>query len=83
MRTLDTTSEAHAAQLGIYRRMTVGRKLELACELCDLARERTLRGIQARNPTLSPAEARAEMLRDVLGEEAYAAAFGNLGRQVA
>lgn len=63
--------------------MTVGRKLELACDFCDLGRERILHGIRMRDPTLSAAEARRRMLREILGEDAYEAAFGGPGRHVA
>ncbi len=70
-------------QIEVFRRMTVGRKLELACELCDLGRERILGALVARNPALSPDGARRAMLREVLGEVAFAAAFDGEGRQVA
>lgn len=81
MRPLDTSPEAHAVQLAVYRRMSVGRKLELACELCDLGREQMLHGILARDPTLSRQEAQRTLLRQLLGAELYDAAFGSgLGR---
>jgi hypothetical protein len=77
MRPLDTTPEAHAAQLAVYRRMSTGQKLELACELCDLGREQMIHGILARNPRLSRQDAWREMLLQLLGVELYAAAFGS------
>ena len=78
MRPLDTSPEAHQVQLAVYRRMSVGRKLELACELCDLGREQMLNGIIARNPTLSREEAQHEMLRQLLGLDLYEAAFARV-----
>jgi hypothetical protein len=83
MRAADTSPEAHAAQLEAYRRMSVERKLEVACELCELGREQIVQGFLARDPSLSRAEAELEMLRLLLGEESFEASFGSRARRTA
>jgi hypothetical protein len=50
MRARDTTPEAHAFQLAVYRRMTPRQRYELAVDLSDTARLLSLDGIRARHP---------------------------------
>lgn len=57
MRSRDTTPDAHAAQLAVYRRMTVDQKLALALAMSDEARQTSLDGIRARHPEYDDATA--------------------------
>ncbi len=51
------------------------RRAELAFEMSEQAREISIQGIRARDPELSYAEARAKLLRRLLGAELYDAAY--------
>ena len=55
--------EAEAMQLEILRRMTGSRRLEIALEMTDLAREFSKAGIRARHPDWSEQQVNRELLR--------------------
>ncbi len=74
MRPRDTSPEARRVQLEAYRRMGPERRVALAIELSNQAREIALAGIRARNPELSQSEAQRILSRRTLGEELYRAA---------
>lgn len=71
MRPRDTTPEAHAFQLAVYRRMTVDRRLELALEMSDAARRTSLDGIRARHPEYDEHTAVRALFRLLHGDELY------------
>lgn len=50
MRSRDTTPEAHAVQLGVYRRMTPRQRFDVAVDLSDTARQLSLDGVRSRHP---------------------------------
>lgn len=50
MRSRDTTPEAHAFQLAVYRRMTPRQRFDATVDLADTARRLSLDGIRARHP---------------------------------
>lgn len=50
MRSRDTTPEAHAFQMAVYRKMTTRQRFGAAVELADTARRLSLDGIRARHP---------------------------------
>lgn len=76
MRPRDTSPEAHRVQLEILGKMDLSRRLELALEFCDMGREILIDGILLRDPALSREHARLQMLRQVIGEPLFSAAFG-------
>lgn len=75
MTSRDTSEAARGVQLAALRAMEPGRRAELAFEMSEQAREITIQGILARDPQLSHAEARARLLRRLLGPELYDAAY--------
>lgn len=74
----DTTPEAEAVQLEIYRRMPGRRKLELMEEANRRAREQALAGLRLRHPDASPEELFRRLMDLTLGEELAHEAFGPL-----
>ena len=76
MRSRDTTREALDAQRTAQRRLGPARRVELAFEMSEQAREIAIRGALAREPGLRPEEARARLLRRLLGDALYRAAWG-------
>lgn len=72
MRSRDTTPEAHAFQLAVYRRMTIDRRLELALEMSDAARRTSLDGILARHPEYDEPMAVRALFRLLHGDALYA-----------
>jgi HEPN domain-containing protein len=75
MRPRDTTREAFDAQRAAWRRLGPARRVELAFEMSEQAREISIRGALAREPGLAPEEARARLLRRLLGDALYRAAW--------
>jgi hypothetical protein len=75
MRSRDTSSEAHAVQRGVQRRLGAARRVELAFEMSEQARELSIQGVMAREPGLSQEQARARVLRSLLGESLYDSAW--------
>ena len=81
MTSRDTSVAARDVQLAALRAMGPARRAELALEMSEQAREITIQGILARNPELSYAEARAQLLRRLLGPELYDAAYPPSGQR--
>jgi hypothetical protein len=71
MRSRDTSAEAHAVQLAVYRRMTLEQRLTLTVELADAARATSLDGIRRRHPEYDEATAVRALFRLVHGDELY------------
>jgi hypothetical protein len=78
VRSPDTTPEAHAIQLAIYRRMSTDERLTLAWEMSEAARRTTIDGIRARHPDYDEATAMRAMFRLVHGAELYAKVWPHL-----
>lgn len=74
----DTSPEAEAVQIEIYRRMPMGRKLELVEEANRTARTLALAGLRIRYPEASPEELHRRLMDLLLGEELAAAVYGPL-----
>jgi hypothetical protein len=72
---MDTSPDARRAQLHAYAALGASRRVELAHELSEDARTIAVQGIRSRAPHLSPEEARSILLRRLLGEELFRAAF--------
>jgi hypothetical protein len=71
----DTSSEARVVQREAQRRLGGAARLELAFEMSEEARRISIAGLLSRHPGLSGAEARARVLRRILGPALYAAAY--------
>jgi hypothetical protein len=65
----DTSPEAAALQVEIYRRMSGEQRLKLAFEMSDLARELTLSRLRSEHPDWSDWELKRELLRYAFGSE--------------
>jgi len=72
---LDTSSEAREVQLEAVRRMPPEERLQRGLELTELVRELLAAGVRARHPEYSPEEVRLTVIRIVLGEELFRAAY--------
>ena len=71
----DTTPEAREAQLAAYRAMGSARRLQLAFEVSERAREISIDGMMARHPELTWSEARLRVIRRLLGDALFEAAW--------
>jgi len=71
----DTAPEAAEVQRAVHRRLGPARRAELAFEMSEEARRVSVAGLRARDPSLSAEEARARVLRQILGDALYAAAY--------
>jgi len=72
----DTSVEAEAVMLEIYRKMPAWRRLELLDEACALSMELARTGLRRRNPHASE-EAIERLLRDLmLGADLAAVVYG-------
>ncbi len=75
MRALDTTPEADAVQLGIYRRMTPGARLRAGLELTEISRRLVIAGIRQRHPEYDENQVRLAMIRLWIGPELFCEAY--------
>ena len=75
----DTSTEAAAAQLAMYRSMTGSERSSAALEISSLARELTWSGIQARNPAWTDRQITVEFVRIVYCDDLAVLAYGNDG----
>jgi hypothetical protein len=74
MRSRDTAPDAHRVQLEAYRQMGPARRVQLAIEMSERAREIAIEGTLARSPGMSREEARERVLRQILGDALFEAA---------
>ena len=75
---IDTTPDAEAVQVDVYRRMTAQRKIELIEEENRTARELALAGLRQRHPEAGPEELFRRLMDLMLGEELAAQVYGPL-----
>jgi len=80
MRSRDTSEEAHAVQLAVHRAIGPAERVRLAFEMSARSREIAIAGILAREPGLAREEARARVLRRILGDALFEAAYVERGR---
>lgn len=71
----DTTPEAEAIQVAVWRRLGASRRLELALQISEQAREMTRSGIRSRHPDYSEREVEIALRCLLLGEELFRAAW--------
>jgi hypothetical protein len=74
----DTTPEAEAVQMEIYRRMTAEQKLRLVFEANELNRALLRAGLEKRYPEAGPEEIRRRLFGLLLGEELATRVYGPL-----
>ena len=74
----DTTREAEAVQLEIYRRMPAGRKIQLVFEAIEMSRDLARAGLRSRYPEAGPEEIRRRLFDLVLGRELAQRVYGPL-----
>jgi len=65
----DTTPDAAAVQVAIYRAMSPAKRCELAAAMSVASRRIALAGIRARHPEYDDAQARHALFRLLLGDE--------------
>jgi hypothetical protein len=75
MRSRDTHREALDVQCAALRRLGPARRVELAFEMSEQARAVSIQGAIAREPGLTPEAARQRLLRRLLGDALYRAAW--------
>jgi hypothetical protein len=75
MRARDTSAEAAAAQIEVYRRMTPGARLRVALELTELSRRLLAAGVRRRHPEYDADEVRLATIRLWIGAELYRQAY--------
>ena len=80
MRAADTTTNEHAVQLAVYRRLGAARRIELAAEMSEDARRVSLAGIGARHPGYGPQERLWALRRLLLGDELFGRAWPSAPR---
>ena len=72
---LDTTIDAHAAQVAAWRRMGPERRMALALEMSNDIREVARAGIRHRHPEYDDEQVRWALYRLVLGEALFSKAY--------
>jgi len=72
----DTSPEAQRVQYDLYRRMPLGRRLELVFDMCDTGRLLAMAGLRMRHPNTSEEETWHLWARQHLGEELYEQVYG-------
>jgi hypothetical protein len=71
----DTSPEAWAVQVAIWRRMGPEGRATQACRTIDAARRTTLDAIRARHPEYDEGQARLALMRLLYGDDLYARAW--------
>jgi hypothetical protein len=75
--TLDTSHDAHRAQMRWYARLSPAEKVSLAERLSEDVREVARAGIRARHPEYGPAEVELALLQLLYGDELVGKAFAS------
>jgi hypothetical protein len=75
MQSRDTSPAASEVQRKVHRQLGPAARVEMAFAMSQSAREISITGMMDRDPTLTYPEARARLLRRLLGTELYEAAF--------
>ena len=74
----DTSDEARAVMVEIYRAMTPARKIQLVDDANRTARQLALTGLRARHPDEARSKLRRRLLGLVLGEDVACEIYGPL-----
>lgn len=70
MRAADTSPEAHARQIQLYREAGTQRRAEMVDEMSELVRELARAGVRSRHPEFSEEQVTAEVRRIFYGAAA-------------
>jgi hypothetical protein len=73
----DTSPEAQRVQYDLYRRMPLGRRLELVFDMCDTGRLLAMAGLRMRHPNASGEELTRLWARQHLGRELFERVYGD------
>jgi len=71
----DTTPEAEQVQLEIFRRMGPEKRLQAGIELSQLCRKLLLEGVRMRHPEYDERQAKLAVIRLILPENLFLAAY--------
>lgn len=74
-RPLDTSPEAERVQIEIFRNMTPERRLRAAAELTQLVRKLMADGVRTRHPDYDEESVRLAVIRLILPEKLFLAAY--------
>lgn len=77
----DTSREAAAIQIEIYRQMPPDQRLDLACRMSDAARELSEAGVRSRHSDYTDREVRLAVIRMMLGDELFQKAYPGIDVQ--
>jgi hypothetical protein len=72
----DTTPEARRVLYDLYRQMPLGRRLELAFDMCDTGRCLALAGLRMRYPGATQGQLQRLWARQHLGTELFERVYG-------
>jgi hypothetical protein len=75
MRPLDTTPDAHEAQLAVLRRMSLDERMSIVLEMMDEGFELVKDGIRMRHPEYEERYVFLAMVRLLHGDELFAKAW--------
>jgi hypothetical protein len=76
----DTSPEARRVLYDLYRRMSLGRRLELAFDMCDTGRALVIAGLRMRHPDATEGELKRLWARQHLGRELFEQVYGGVKR---
>ena len=74
-RPLDTSREADRVQFECYRRMTPDERVRLGLQLSEMVRKSLLEGVRSRHPEYTQDQLRLAVIRLILPEDLFAAAY--------
>ena len=74
----DTTLEAARAQLAALKRLSPGRRMQLAMDLSDSVRALAEAGVQRAHPQYDQRRARLALVRVTLGAQLFNEIFGKV-----
>jgi hypothetical protein len=77
MHSSDTSSDAHAAQVAVYKRLGPEKRVALAFQMSEEARSISAGGIGDRHPEYSEADIRWALFRLIHGDELFQRAWPN------
>jgi hypothetical protein len=72
----DTSPEARRVLYDLYRRMPLGRRLELALDMCDTGRVLAIAGLRMRHPDATEGELKRLWAKQHLGRELFEEVYG-------
>lgn len=74
-RPMDTSNEADRVQFECYRRMTPEERLRIGLQLSETVRKSLLEGVRKRHPEYTQEQLRLAVIKLILPEDLFAAAY--------